>query len=387
VSRTLRDLPARADALLPALAAALSGTGPAVSPVAAVPSSDGSSAPLTVPDDTVLVVRTSGSTGDPRGVLLSSDALRASGAATEARLGGPGRWLLALPPEHVAGAQVLVRSVLAGTSPVVLPDRPFRAQVLTHALRELTHDGPRYTSLVPTQLVRVLDDPEATDALAGLDAVLVGGAASAPDLLTRARSAGIRVVTTYGMSETCGGCVYDRRPLSGVSVRLSGTGRVLLAGPVLATGYLGRPDLDAVAFAEVDGVRHHVTNDVGELDATGELRILGRADDVILTGATNVAPGPVEALLAALPDVLEACVVGVPDPEWGQVVVAVLVLRPGAAAPSLAAARDVVTSALPAAHAPRHLLTVPSLPLRGPGKIDRRAVARHAAAALERSPA
>ena len=335
----------------------------------------------------MLVVRTSGSTGDPRAVLLSGDALRASGEATAARIGGPGRWLLALPPQHIAGAQVLVRSVLAGTNPVVLPDGPFRAPVFTDAVRRLTHDGPRYTSLVPTQLVRVLDDPEATAALAGLDAVLVGGAASAPDLLGRARAAGVRVVTTYGMSETCGGCVYDRRPLDRVSVRLSTTGRVLLAGPVLATGYLGRPDLDSVAFSELDGVRYHVTNDVGVLDPTGELRIVGRADDVILTGATNVPPGPVEALLVTLPGVLEACVVGVPDPEWGQLVVAVLVLRPGAGAPALEEVRDLVTRVLPAAHAPRRLLSVPSLPLRGPGKIDRRAVAHHAAAALERSPA
>jgi len=379
VSRTLRDVAARADLLLPALEAALDGSGPAVSPVApdAGPAPGVDPAP-DVPDGTALVVRTSGSTGEPRGVVLSRDALRASGAATERRLTGPGRWLLALPAEHVAGAQVLVRSVLAGTTPVVLPDGPFRAPAFTAAVAALTHAGPRYTSLVPTQLVRLLDDDAATDALRGLDAVLLGGAASAPHLLDRARAVGVPVVTTYGMSETCGGCVYDGVPLDGVTARLDETGRVLLAGPVLATGYLSRPDLDATAFAQVDGVRHLVTNDLGRLDA-GVLTVLGRADDVILTGATNVAPGAVEALLAGLPEVAEACVVGVPDDEWGQVVVAAVVLRAGHDGPDLAAVRALVGDRLGAAHAPRRLVVVDSLPLRGPGKIDRRAVAQLAA--------
>jgi O-succinylbenzoic acid--CoA ligase len=396
VSRTLRDVPARADLLLPALEAALDGSGPAVSPVrvGAASAAQGGPAPAAerepaVPDGTALVVRTSGSTGEPRAVVLAADALRASGAATERRLAGPGRWLLALPAEHVAGAQVLVRSVLAGTAPVVLPDRPFRAPAFTAAVAALTHDGPRYTSLVPTQLVRLLDDAAATDALRGLDAVLLGGAASAPDLLDRARAAGVPVVTTYGMSETCGGCVYDGVPLDGVTARLDAAGRILLAGPVLATGYLGRPDLDAEAFTRVDGVRHLVTNDLGRIDG-GVVTVLGRADDVILTGAANVAPAPVEALLAGLPEVAEACVVGVGDDEWGQVVVGVLALRPGAGAPDLDAVRALVTDRLGAPHAPRRLVVVDALPVRGPGKIDRRAVATLAAAATAtagRSPA
>ncbi|MDM7854411.1 o-succinylbenzoate--CoA ligase [Cellulomonas alba] len=382
MSRTLRDVPARADLLLPALEAALDGSGPAVSPVG--PHTHAAGSDRDVPDGTALVVRTSGSTGEPREVVLAADALRASGTATERRLAGAGRWLLALPAEHVAGAQVLVRSVLAGTTPVVLPDGPFRAPTFTAAVAALTHDGPRYTSLVPTQLVRLLDDAAATDALRGLDAVLVGGAASAPDLLVRARAAGVPVVTTYGMSETCGGCVYDGVPLDGVVPRLDADGRILLAGPVLATGYLGRPDLDATAFAQVHGVRHLVTNDLGRLDG-GVLTVLGRADDVILTGATNVAPATVEALLAALPGVAEACVVGVPDDEWGQLVVGVVVPRAGSAAPDLDAVRAVVAERLGTAHAPRRLVVVDSLPLRGPGKIDRRAVAALAAAATDSS--
>lgn len=372
----MRDVPARPELLLPALEAALSGTGPAVSPGPV----DGRE----VPNGIAVVVQTSGSTGDPRAVLLSASALRASAAATEARLDGPGRWLLALPVHHVAGLQVLVRSVLAGTEPVATTAGPFRASAFVAAAAAMTGPGPRYTSLVPTQLVRLLDDPAATTALAAFDAVLLGGAATGPDLLDRARAAGVRVVTTYGMSETCGGCVYDGRPLDGVSVRLDTEGRILLAGPVLADGYLGRPDLDADAFVQVDGVRHLRTTDLGAWSGD-VLTVLGRADDVLVTGGVKVPPGPVESVLAGLPGVGEVCVVGIPDDEWGQLVVAVVVPRSGATPPTLADARAAVTDRLGATHAPRHVVVTDSLPLRGPGKIDRRAATLLAARHLERN--
>ena len=266
--RPLRDVPARPDLLLPALAAALSGTGPAVAPgLARTTSGD-------VGGDVVAVVQTSGSTGEPRSVLLSATALRASARATHDRLGGAGHWLLALPPDHVAGLQVLVRSILAGTVPTVLAPGPFRAATFIATVAAMPTDGPRYTSLVPTQLVRLLDHAGATDALRSFDGVLLGGAAAAPDLLTRARAAGVAVVTTYGMTETCGGCVYDGRPLDGVSARLDGDGRILLAGPVLADGYLGRPDLGAEAFVQVDGVRHLRTSDQAPR-SDGSLVVLG----------------------------------------------------------------------------------------------------------------
>nr|WP_210768034.1 o-succinylbenzoate--CoA ligase [Cellulomonas humilata] len=354
----------------------MSGTGPAVSPGPV----DGRE----VPNGIAVVVQTSGSTGDPRAVLLSASALRASAAATEARLDGPGRWLLALPVHHVAGLQVLVRSVLAGTEPVATTAGPFRASAFVAAAAAMTGPGPRYTSLVPTQLVRLLDDPAATTALAAFDAVLLGGAATGPDLLDRARAAGVRVVTTYGMSETCGGCVYDGRPLDGVSVRLDTEGRILLAGPVLADGYLGRPDLDADAFVQVDGVRHLRTTDLGAWSGD-VLTVLGRADDVLVTGGVKVPPGPVESVLAGLPGVGEVCVVGIPDDEWGQLVVAVVVPRSGATPPTLADARAAVTDRLGATHAPRHVVVTDSLPLRGPGKIDRRAATLLAARHLERN--
>lgn len=430
-------------ALLTALGAALDGTGPAVLPVPA--DEPPPERPGEVPDDVALVVRTSGSTGVPRDVLLSAAALRASGEATAARLGGHGRWLLALPPVHVAGVQVLVRSLLAGTEPVVLAPGPFRADAFERAVRELDPPGTggpggpqgtparvtgststapggpaapgrRYTSLVPTQLHRLLASPGALDALRTFDAVLVGGAATAAGLLADARAAGVRVVTTYGMSETCGGCVYDGVPLDGVEVDVDpADGRVLLAGPVLATGYRDRPDLDAEAFVERGDRRWLRTGDLGELVAVGPsspavpggtpagpatvspaphgsppagaghvLRVLGRADDVLVTGGAKVAPAAVERVVGALDGVADVCVVGLPDPEWGQSVTAVLVLHDGARAPAHDDVRAAVARSLGHAAAPRAVVVVESLPLRGPGKPDRAAVARLAADRLGR---
>lgn len=373
------------DVLLAALAAALDGSGPAVLVTAGAsePAADASD----VPDDVALVVQTSGSTGDARQVLLSAAALRASAAATENRLAGPGRWLLALPTTHVAGLQVLVRSILAGTVPVAVPAGPFRTEAFAAASTQLADEtGRRYTSLVPTQLHRLLGSTEGIDALRGFDAVLLGGAAAAPSLVTDACSAGIAVVTTYGMSETCGGCVYDGVPLDGVRVALEPDGRVLLTGPVLATGYRGRPDLDAQVFVRSGGERWLRTTDVGELGANGALTVLGRLDDMIVTGGAKVAPAAVERVLGELDGVVEACVVGVPDAEWGHAVTAVLVLRPGTPMPDLATVRATVESRLGRPAAPRHLVVVDVLPLRGPGKVDRRAVAELAGRSVRPAP-
>ena len=193
---------------------------------------------MRAPAGTAVVIATSGSTGEPKLVALSGAALRASARATEARLGGPGRWLLALPAEHVAGIQVIVRALLAGAPPVVMDLRTgFRPDAFAAATAALG-PGRRYTSLVPTQLRRILDAEGAVAALRSYAAVLVGGAALDPATRERALAAGVRVVTTYGMSETAGGCVYDGVPLDGVTVELDEDGRILLGGPTLASGYL-----------------------------------------------------------------------------------------------------------------------------------------------------
>ena len=382
--------PERVGELVDALASALGG-GPAVLPLAvgARPRA------MQAPAGTAVVIATSGSTGEPKLVALSGAALRASARATEDRLGGPGRWLLALPAEHVAGIQVIVRALLAGAPPVVMDLRTgFRPDAFVTATAALG-PGRRYTSLVPTQLRRILDAEGAVAALRSYAAVLVGGAALDPATRERALAAGVRVVTTYGMSETAGGCVYDGVPLDGVTVDLDEDGRILLGGPTLASGYL-RADGDG-ARARGDGAGSGAagggtgvgsafaggrfrTGDLGRW-RDGRLEVLGRADDVIVTGGEKVAPAAVERVLATQPGVRAACVVGVPDAEWGQVVAAAVVWDGPRAD---AALQEAVRIALGRAAVPRLLVAVPELPLRGIGKPDRAAVARLVSAAAER---
>ncbi len=361
----LRVVPATAAALLPALAAALDGSGPAVLPLPEAPGRVLAALRPDEPlehDDVALVVPTSGSTGEPKGVLLTAANLRASATATAHRLGGHGTWLLAIPPTHVGGVQVLVRSLLAGTDPQVLPAGPFTAAAFAEATGRLTGER-RFVSLVPTQLRRLLAD--APDALRPYDAVLLGGAAAPPALLAAARDAGARVVTTYGMSETSGGCVYAGVPLDGVRVDLQ-DGRVRLSGPVVARGYRLRPDLTAEAFT----ADAFTTGDLGRLDG-GVLQVLGRADDVIVTGGEKVPPAAVEAALETHPSVVEAAVAGVPDDEWGERTAAFVVLR---APLTLEQAREHVARTLPRSWAPRALHELDALPLLGSGKPDRAAL-------------
>ena len=349
-----------APASLDLVAAALDGSGPAL-----LPSTDPRARAALRPDEPLesdevaVVLPTSGSTGEPKGVLLTAANLRSSAAATADRLGGEGQWLLALPTSHVGGLQVLVRSVLAGTEPVELVGSTTVA-AFEAATARLT--GPRrYVSLVPTQLRRLADSP----ALQEYDAVLLGGAAAPAELLARVRAVGVRVVTTYGMSETSGGCVYDGVPLAGVAVDAP-EGRVRISGPVVALGYRLRPDLTDAAFS--DGSFR--TDDRGTVGVDGRLVVHGRVDDVIVTGGEKVAPGAVESVLAEHPAVVDVAVVGVPDPEWGARVVAVVVLRTGASL-TLDEARAHVAAELPRAAAPRELRTVDALPLLASGKIDR----------------
>ena len=271
----------------------------------------------------------------PKLAMLTREALAASATATHERLGGPGQWLLPMPAHHIAGLQVLVRSLVAGTEPVAMDlTEGFTPAAFARSAAALTGHR-RYTSLVPTQLVRLLADPAGTEALRVFDAVLLGGAAAAPSLLARAAEAGVSVTTTYGMSETAGGCVYDGRPLACTTVRADADGRLHLGGATLAEGYLGRPDLTAAAFStDADGRRWFATDDVGHQGEDGRWHVDGRIDDLVNTGGLKVAPRLVEeAITARLPEVAECAVVGVPDPEWGEAVAAALVLADGARAP------------------------------------------------------
>lgn len=355
-----------------ALRAMLAG-GEAVAPLG-----PGQDSPPRDPGPGQVVLGTSGSTGGHKWVQLSAAALRASAEATHARLGGPGRWLLALPAQHVAGVQVLVRAALAGNRPELLDLRggfdPARfgaaAHRLTSAAGPCYAAGRCYTALVPTQLVRLLDtDP---GCLADFDAVLLGGAATPDGPLHRAQAAGVRVVTTYGMTETAGGCVYDGWPLQGVKIRLDqgASGNIELAGPMLAAGYLDAPEQTAVAFR--DG--WFQTSDLGRCDGQGRLHVLGRADDVIVTGGLNVAPAEVEAVLTGLPGVAAACVVGLPDPDWGERVTAVVIPADPGRPPEPGALRLAACRLLTGAQMPKEIVLLDALPLRGVGKPDRSAV-------------
>lgn len=333
---------------------------------------------LDATDDQQLVIETSGSTGRPKRALLSREAMLASAEASAFRLRGSGPWVLALPSSYVAGVNVIVRSLFAGFEPVVLDEHG-----LAWAINEAEIRGGRgsaFISLVPTQLARALDSGADRQALAGsVHTVLLGGGPIDPALRTRAEEAGIDVVATYGSSETSGGCVYDGQPLDGVSLGLTEDGRIRIAGPVLFDGYLDDADLTAQTL--VDG--WYVTSDLGTVDADGRLSVLGRVDDMVITGGVKVPALVVARRLAEHPAVVAAEVVGVPDDEWGQAVVAVVATPGLASMPALrvAEARDWVAAAHPRTWAPQRLVVVEELPLLPNGKVDRQAVRALAEAA------
>lgn len=346
-----------------ALAETLAG-GP---PIAPLPTDAGERAaalamlrldePVTEPDAAV-VVATSGSTGRPKGVVLTRAALRACVTASHERLGGPGDWVLALPPHYVAGLMVWARALMAGSAVSVVDP------TLTGLVDRAPGPSRRYVSLVPTQLARAVADDGLTGVLTGFDAVLLGGAALDPGLRARAEGLGIRVVTTYGMSETGGGCVYDGRPLAGVNVRTDGDGaRITIGGPTLFSGYRLRPDLTAAALVR----GRLMTQDRGRWDGD-RLEVLGRVDDVVITGGLNVDLAEVERRARAWPPLagLDLVVLGLDDPEWGTKIIAVT-----ESAGTLAELRDFLLAALPPYAAPRQLIRINPLPRLSSGKIDR----------------
>lgn len=310
-----------------------------------------------------IVIRTSGSTGAPKDVVLSHRAVLVSAEASLERLGGPGGWLSAMPVAGVGGLQVLVRSVLAGVVPVFTDDHAN----LVSAIAAISGDR-RYASLVPTQVHRLLRDGRA-GVLADLDAVLVGGASMPADQLDAARDAGVTVVRTYGMSETSGGCVYDGLPLDGVKVRLDESDQIQIAGPVLFDGYVGA--------AAHDG--WFSTADRGEFAPDGRLRVLGRGDDVVVSGGVNVSLAAVTEALRSLDGVADAIALGRPDEEWGSRVVAFVVPDDAVCLDGLRLdeVRDGIEAAgLSRTWAPREVVLLDSLPLLPGGKVDRQALTR-----------
>jgi len=352
---------------------ALSGDGPAVlfrgggvNPV--------QTAPLEVEKRIALVVETSGSTGTPKRVALSADAVLASAAASNGALGEPGQWLLALPVHYIAGSNVLARSLAAGIPPVPTAPGRMDAATVLGAIARMT-EKVRYTALVPAQLGRLLDEadasPELRDALAGFARILVGGQSTPAALVDRARAHGWRVTRTYGSSETCGGVVYDGRPIGQAMVRIV-DGRIELGGPTIAEYYLGDPERTERTFVEHDGHRWYRTDDAGEL-VDGVLRVTGRLDDTIVTGGLKVRLGDVERVVREQPGLSDAVVVAGHHPEWGEVPVVVTTARP-----DLATLRRAVGAVLPPEARPDRVMTVDALPTLPSGKPDRLAIAERA---------
>ncbi len=378
--------PTAGELMLERLAAALDGTGPAILPLDASLPGPALNAALrafcpaaietvagtrpspypavgtagAVDGEVAVVIATSGSTGVPKGAQLTASALTASAAASLRRIGAaPGeRWLCCLPTFHISGIGVLVRSLLTGTDPVI---------AASASPEIIAASGCEHVSLVPTQLRRLLD--------AGCEpgpvrTVLLGGAATPGGLLAEARAAGWRVVTTYGMSETCGGCVYDGMPLDGVSVRTEQDGRIGISGPVLFSGYRLAPELTRAAMS--DGWFR--TADLGVLGADGRLVVRGRLDDVINSGGEKVVPGEVEAVLGTSAGVADVVVIGLPDPEWGEAVTAFVVPADRASPPDAQHLTAYVRQTLSARAAPKKVFVVPEFPLLPSGKPDRAAL-------------
>jgi len=307
--------------LLLRLREALSGTGPALlpRPAGATEPVGAPALPAEVAKTLALVIETSGSTGSPKRVALSGGALLASAAGTQSALGGAGQWLLALPTHYIAGAQVLVRSITAEVDPLVLPPGHFDPGAFVDAIDRFRPGVPRFTALVPTQLHRLVEHAAAhapsRAALRTLDAILVGGQATAPALLERAAESGMRVVTTYGSSETAGGCVYDGQPVGTTRVQVV-DGQIELAGPTLADGYLGDPEDTDRAFVQHDGLRWYRTGDAGEV-SDGVLDVTGRLDSVLISGGEKVSLDRVELVARGVPGLEDAVAVAADDPEWG----------------------------------------------------------------------
>jgi O-succinylbenzoic acid--CoA ligase len=325
---------------------------------------------LAADDPEPWVVETSGSTGRPKRVLLSRDAVLASVHASARRLGGSGRWLLALPPSYVAGVQVLCRSLVAGHEPVLIDDHASFAEASAALVSTGSTDEATFVSLVPTQLQRLLETD--AESLRTFHTVLLGGGPIDPALRRRAEDAGVRVVATYGSAETAGGCVYDGYALDGVALAFDRDGRIRIAGPTLFDGYDGDPALTAEVL--VDG--WFVTSDAGRLDEDGRLHVLGRVDDMVVSGGVNVPAHAVAARLREHPAVTAAEVLGVPDDEWGNRVIAyVVVVSTGSTTGfGLDQARAWVADVHPRSWAPREVVVLDAIPMLDNGKPDRLAL-------------
>lgn len=369
--------PAGLDALAGPLRAALEGIGPAIVPIPVVSAtiSDAyvhSLLQATSPGEpledarTAVVLSTSGSTGQPKGVLLSAEGLT---ALNPWRLEASA-WIAAIPLTSAGGLNVLTRALAPDSTYVGIDSlggaRPFTPAGFAAGLAEAASLGLAVrTSLVPAQVRRLLSEPQGVDSLLACSTILVGGAGLDPDLRESAASHGITLISTYGMTETCGGCVYDGFPLDGVTVSIDDLSRVTLGGPSIALGYRGEPALTALHFTDAG----FLTSDLGEI-VNGRLRIIGRTDDVVTVHGVNVSVAAVESLLRTESSVEDCAVIALDDPERGSRLIA-FVCGSHIDATALG---DMVAHRLGAAARPRGFTTIEHLPTLPGGKTDRQAL-------------
>jgi o-succinylbenzoate---CoA ligase len=330
---------------------------------------------------------TSGSTGEPRGILLSHDALRASAAAVAERLdlGGRDRWIASLLPAHVGGLALILRAGILGSS-LLLPGRFDPAEFN----RLVDREGATHASLVPTQLLTVLEERGDRPFPRSFKALLLGGAATPPDLLERALAASAPVALTYGMTEAASQVATAppelvRRkpgtvgaPLSGIEVEAGsereGPRDIRIRGATLALGVIRGHGADPEPLVDREG--WYATGDLGVLDGEGHLRVTGRMSERIISGGVNVDPREVEAVLSTHPGVGEVVVLGVPDPRWGERVVAVVLPADPTDPPELAALLEHARARVSPAKRPRALVVRAELPRTATGKVDRRRLAQ-----------
>lgn len=373
--------PAGLTALLDPLRMALRGVGPAITPLPMVSSTisteyvdrlraasfpDDPSQPLES-DEVAVVLATSGSMGQPKGVLLTAAGLTALDSLVN---GANAQWIAALPLHSMGGFNVAVRALASGRDPIAVASlggaEPFTSAVFADAV-ERASGAQIHVSLVATQLRRLLADEIGVAALQACALVLIGAGPLAASTRASAQENLVRLVTSYGMTETSGGCVFDGRPLRGVKVEnySESSSTLVISGPMLATGYRLEPKLTKLHFTAAG----FITSDHGSVDADGFVTILGRADDVININGVNVSAGAVEQVISDIPEVTAVLVIPIAGPSDETAIVAAV--ETSSASSLEAVVKATVQQHLGPAAVPCHVIVQTELPMLPNGKVDR----------------